>query len=893
MAFTQATLGVIVQPIGGEGMRFISYRTDDGQATVTATGYFAGAGEYGVRVNDLIFVSPIAAAFDPYILVVDSVDTAGDATGTIGDDEMLKSIYDPNGDGIFAIAQGGTNASTAAGARTNLGLEIGTDVQAWNAALDDISGLAKTDSNIIVGNGTNWVAESGATARASLGLTIGTDVQAYDANLTTLSSGTTTLGTTGLALLGAATDDAAINVLDQFTPSYTGGVARTLRSKIEEIPSVKDFGAVGDGVTDDTAAFSAAAQAAVAFDTLGPPNNTSTVPRADTCAVRVPAGDYNLTSLVDVNNKNVTWILDNGARFAGTISDFLNGRTMRPGVHVTHGYPYGILDDAAGFTVTFGGGYSDKPSPITGVASPAALADYAQRDGVALIGAAYSQAAIADKSTANYTSTTATIAALSADELLRLRKGTVIETKHSPKYIGVLESWTSTVLTVKDGWYEALNSAAGIQTPANGTGLLVGAVNKIWGANFVTNLSLAGVSTQAIGAEISNRNLKGASTSTVDDATNRVWGYLAASVAEGTADHFKSQAAFVARGWWHYGYVADSQDVGYYYKTTSALKEGIRLRSNFGGTALYVEDTSNDRRWLLKGTGDVEAGTPTTATGSGRYIAFHTSGNNSAYDTRILASGGSATLGMGTLTYNAIDNVFGGVVRPTQDNVRTLGSASFRWSEVFAGNATINTSDEREKQDIEAVPDEWLDAWGDVRWSRYKWKHAVEEKGETARWHVGLVAQQIERAFAARGLDAFEIGLLCRDPVIETAIEIRQEEQHVFEEVEIDGLVEEVVDDRIVQRRTKKTVRRPKERTLPVVDESGVPVMHDELDVEASTPDHRVYRKVPLLSSVPVVETVDVEVEVERETGEWRYGVRYEEALALEAAWTRRELSRT
>jgi hypothetical protein len=42
--------------------------------------------------------------------------------------------------------------------------------------LADIAGLATTDGNIIVGSGSNWVAESGATARASLGLTIGTDV---------------------------------------------------------------------------------------------------------------------------------------------------------------------------------------------------------------------------------------------------------------------------------------------------------------------------------------------------------------------------------------------------------------------------------------------------------------------------------------------------------------------------------------------------------------------------------------------------------------------------------------------------------------------------------------------------------------------------------------------
>jgi len=97
--------------------------------------------------------------------------------------------------GALGISNGGTGATTASGARTALGLAIGTDVLAYDAGLADIAGLSVTDGNIIVGNGTNWVAESGATARISLGLAIGTDVLAYDANLQSFVS-TFTLPTT-------------------------------------------------------------------------------------------------------------------------------------------------------------------------------------------------------------------------------------------------------------------------------------------------------------------------------------------------------------------------------------------------------------------------------------------------------------------------------------------------------------------------------------------------------------------------------------------------------------------------------------------------------------------------------------------------------------------------
>ena len=103
-------------------------------------------------------------------------------------------------------------------------------------------------------------------------------------------------------------------------------------------------------------------------------------------------------------------------------------------------------------------------------------------------------------------------------------------------------------------------------------------------------------------------------------------------------------------------------------------------------------------------------------------------------------------------------------IRPDADNTRNLGISSVRWKQLYAGTTTIATSDERLKQNIETLPDNVLDAWGEVDFYRYKFIDAVKEKGKNeARYHIGMIAQRIEQIFNKHDLNALDYGLLCYD----------------------------------------------------------------------------------------------------------------------------------
>jgi len=101
---------------------------------------------------------------------------------------------------------------------------------------------------------------------------------------------------------------------------------------------------------------------------------------------------------------------------------------------------------------------------------------------------------------------------------------------------------------------------------------------------------------------------------------------------------------------------------------------------------------------------------------------------------------------------------------PEVDNSYSLGGVSNRWSVVYAATGTINTSDEREKTFLsieDAEKAAALEIKANMR--KFKWNSAIESKGDSARIHFGVAAQQVKVIMDSHGLDAHDYGFFCYD----------------------------------------------------------------------------------------------------------------------------------
>src|SRR5690606_15768266 len=111
-------------------------------------------------------------------------------------------------------------------------------------------------------------------------------------------------------------------------------------------------------------------------------------------------------------------------------------------------------------------------------------------------------------------------------------------------------------------------------------------------------------------------------------------------------------------------------------------------------------------------------------------------------------------------------SVASGQVYGATNGGQSLGAAAVRWSEVFAVNGTINTSDAREKTEVAPLSAAEIAAARDLarEIGTFQWLASVAEKGaDKARRHVGLTVQRAIEIMESHGLDPMRYGFICYD----------------------------------------------------------------------------------------------------------------------------------
>ena len=92
----------------------------------------------------------------------------------------------------------------------------------------------------------------------------------------------------------------------------------------------------------------------------------------------------------------------------------------------------------------------------------------------------------------------------------------------------------------------------------------------------------------------------------------------------------------------------------------------------------------------------------------------------------------------------------GGVI-PNADDVYNLGSPNFVWSAIYCSTNELNGSDRNIKNSIEALPEKYVRMLELVEPKRYKLN-----SGTSGRFHTGFIAQEVEDAMRACGIESKE-----------------------------------------------------------------------------------------------------------------------------------------
>lgn len=558
---------------------------------------------------------------------------------------------------------------------------------------------------------------------------------------TTVPSNTAAIG-----VLNGSTGAANVG----YTPAGTGAVATTVQAKLRQYVSVKDFGATGDGTTDDGSAIRAAVTAIT----------------ANGGQVYFPSGTYKVTAAVG-DTSNTAIYVPSYVRIVGA---------SQVGVKILPGANNTVIFRMIGMN----GGIENLQINNT---------SYTNVSGIRV--APTDETQLTTRSDTEFNEVT-NVSIRNIQEGIVLKCGPTVSAQDSYCYYNTFTN-IDIRNTVVGIWLKVPNSTLGsgcnrntfiscrvAETGCN-TGLLIdaGDTNKFIACSFEGIASGTSPSSTPTAVTIAYN------TATYGCSRNQFYGLIIEQCTRSVAN---SNDLTEFYGWF---------DATSTYNTptfTGALPLAVDFTSSNLYTVAPIKGTQltltsqNGAPILLNPSSSAtkQANISTTAGTSGSYNGTSIKNNyssvqaNTALPSWFLDIGGaevgngvgvSDTLGIhrmaagGSTWTNLFLGDSAGAWKPGTDNTQTLGTAAKRWSVVYAGTGTINTSDATQKQDEAAltVAEQAVAKAIKGLIKTFKFKDAVTAKGANARIHVGVYAQEVQAAFAANGLDANKYAMFCSD----------------------------------------------------------------------------------------------------------------------------------
>jgi hypothetical protein len=227
-----------------------------------------------------------------------------------------------------------------------------------------------------------------------------------------------------------------------------------------------------------------------------------------------------------------------------------------------------------------------------------------------------------------------------------------------------------------------------------------------------------------------------------------------------------------------------------------------------------------------------------------------------------------------------------GNFQPGADNAFSCGTASLRWSVVYADNGSIQTSDARVKTAVVALTNAEINAAKQLasEIGTYKFLSAVAEKGDAARNHIGMTVQRAIEIIKSYGLEPTSYGFICYDQwddlyetvqinAGEKVKAVRQIQRQKSKEIERKITEVKMVDGKAVACTSVRIEAEPEFSEHLVFNEDGTPVMYEASPAVAVVYDEDGTVLEPAVAAVyeqrvhrePIMETIEDEYEVDAE----------------------------